>query len=900
MIRGIQETLSRLAWVFRRRKLDKDFDDEFSSHIDLLTEQNEKRGLPHDEARRQAILQMGGLNATKDLHRDARGLPPLERFLDVLRVFGHDLIHAIRSLAKARAFTFVCVASLGIGMGTVIGFFILLRMFGPPAGFNPDGMVELLVTSKVGGPTEMWSYPDYADLREANTGLTITGWTVGDSNYRMPKGGAKRVPTMYVSANYFETVGVKLARGAGFDASVDEDSSERPVVIIDTDFWNDTLASDPEILGKTITLDRVPHVVVGIVPDGFHSHMNQDEVAWAHLWIPLRQHPRLQADNSLRFNRDIDWVHIHGRLSPGVSIERANAAVAGIMSGLSARYSAGNEFKSASVEPYLAVGARSRGNFSRIRTRFLGMAGLVLLVVCLNISGMMLVRSAMRERELSVRQAVGATRGQLIRYLFSEALVLATLAGSLASGLLVGVPALAIRLFSGEPIPPEFKPDAPIFAVCIGLCLVTSLLFGLMPALRFSRPSIVSALKDDVGGGGRQVGRVHRLAAAIQVGLAVPFLVSGGVLLDHVRTTATAELGFQPTGFLAAPLHLKGVADTDERATLLLRNAKENLARTHGITSVGLADALPLDFRSRVLSVSRLDEKTPVLVRPTRVDEGYLTTMGIKLIRGRGFTAQDGPGTELVAVLTESAAVRLFPNSDSLGERISFTLEDETTKVVKIVGVITSLVGSQMSIPRERAQMLLPLSQHPVSSVFVLARNIEGNGAMPGVAAALAPAFRDALRDLHPDYNASSIITGEKLIKDSKNDMIGQFALTSVAGGVALTLAALGIYGVIGFMVAMRKREIAVRLALGATRERVLGTILTDVVKLVAPGVALGVVGASVWVRNSYLSFYSLGGVEPLVYTVGAAIAICVAVLAGLGTARRAARVEPVVAMRSE
>ena len=895
MIRDIQEALSRLASVFRRRTLDQDFEEEFASHIDLLTEQNEGRGLPHDEARRQAILQIGGLNATKDLHREARGLPWFERFLDVLKVFGHDLIHAVRSLAKARSFTFVCVASLGIGMGTVIGFLILLRMFGPPAGFKPDGLVELLVTPQGrlrseagGGPSEFWSYPDYSDVRNADTGLTITGWTVDDSVFRTPKGGAQRVPTMYVSANYFSTMGVSLKRGAGFDAGVDEDSAARPVVIIDEDFWNNTLGSDPDILGKAITLNRIPHVVVGIIPDGFHGHMNNDEAPWANLWIPLRQHPRLQADNSLRFNRAIDWVRIHGRLSPGISIESANAAVAGIMSGL------------ASVEPYLAVGARSRGNFSRIRTRFFGMAGLVLLIVCLNISGMMLVRTAMRERELSVRQAIGATQGQLIRYLFSEALVLATLAGSLASGLLVGVPALAMRLLSREPIPPEFKPDAPMFAICVGLCLVTSLLFGLMPALRFSRPSLVAALKDDVGGGGRQVGRVHRLAAAIQVGLAVPFLVAGGVLLDHVRETATAELGFQPHGFLAAPLHLKGVADSDERAMLLLRNAKENLAGTKGITSVGLADALPLDFQSRVWPVSRLDgetdEKTPVLVRPTRVDEGYLTTMGIRLVRGRGFTAQDGPWTELVAVLTGPAAARLFPNSDPLGERITFTLEDKTTKVVKIVGVITDVVGSQMSIPRERAQMLIPISQHPTSSVFVLARMADGSGPLTE----LTPAFREAFRDLNPDYNLSSIITGEKLIKDSRDDMFGQFGLTVLAGGVALTLAALGVYGVIGFMVAMRQREIAVRLALGASRERVLGTILTDVVKLVAPGVVLGLIVASYMVRNSFLSWYSLGGVEFLSYAVAAAIAVGVAVLAGLGTARRAARVEPVVAMRAE
>jgi predicted permease len=901
VIRRLQETLSRLGSVFRRSSLDKDFEDEFAAHIDLLTEQNESRGLPHDEARRQAILQLGGLNTTKDLQREARGLPWFDRSLDVLRIFAHDLVHAIRSLAKARAFTFVCVASLGIGMGTVIGILIFLRTFGPPAGFNPIGIVEVLVVpqgrlrEEVGPQSiETWSYPDYMDVRDANTGITVTGWTLGETVFRQPGGGAERATAMWVSANYFRTMGVTL-RGRGFDDTVDEDSAAQsavPSVVIGEDFWNDRLASDPGILGKTILLDRVPHVVVGISPDAFDTHMNTEAAPEADVWLPLRQHPRLRADKSLRLNREVDWVRMHGRLSPGVSVERANAAVARLMTGLAAHYPASNAFKAASVEPYLAMGARRRDNFRRLSSIFLGAAGVVLLVVCLNISGMMLVRSAMRERELSIRQAIGAARGQLIRYLLAEALVLATLAGSLASALLIGVPA-SLAWWVGEPIPGPFRPDLPMIAMCAGLCLITSLTFGLMPALRFSRPSLTTALKDDVGGGRRQVGRVHRLAAAVQVGLAVPFLVFSGVLLDHVRTAANAELGFKPNGLLAAPLHLAGVANTDEDAASLLRTAREKLAGTSGVTSAAVADALPLDFRSRVLQISRLDDKTPFGVRPTRVDEGYLRTMGIRIIRGRGFTAEDRAGANPVAIITEPVALQLFPNKNALGEQITFTLEDKTTRVVTIVGVAGDFVGSQMSNPR--SQMLLPLAQHPVSSVFLVARTANGNGL-----AALAPAFREALRELNPQFDPTAIVTGEKLVKESNEDILGQSALNLVGGGVALTLAALGVYGVIGFAVAMRTREFAVRIALGASHRQVLGTIMSDIVKLVTPGVVFGLLIAAAVVRNSYLSWYSLGGVEPLVYAVSAVVAIAVAVLAGLGTARRAAAVEPIVAMRSE
>jgi predicted permease len=897
MIRDIQETFSRLVSVFRRRTLDQDFEAEFAAHIDLLTEQNERRGLPRDEARRQAILKMGGLNATRDLHREARGLPFAERCLNALRNLGDDLVHAVRSLAKARSFSLVCVASLGIGMGTVIGILIVVRMLGTPPGMiNTEGLVELLVRPQGqlrvlrGDADEEWSYPNFTDLRDADTGMTISAWTIAQSVARLPGGGTRPVSIMYVSANYFDTLGIAVARGAGFDASVEGNAAGQPVVIVRYDFWKIRLASDPDILGKTITLNRVPHVVVGITPEWFQGHL---EEGTALLWVPLGQHPRLRADESLRFNRSLDWIRIHGRLLPGVRIERANAAVSAVMSGLAERYPASNQFKAASVEPYHFQGAANRNEFRVLEAMFLGAAGLVLLVVCLNISGMVLVRSAMRERELSIRQAIGAARGHLIRYLLCEAIVLATVGGSLAFALLFGIPAVAAWYGWIPFLPPPLIPDASMFAICVGLCLVTSLMFGLLPAIRFSRPSLISALKDEAGGGGRQVGRVHRLAAAVQVGIAVPFLVIGGVLLDHVRTMATAELGFEPKGLLAAPVDLANVADTDERAASLLRAARENLAQTGGIASVGLADGLPLDFRPRGIRVSRGDEMNSGFVRPTRVDDGYLKTMGIRLVRGRGFTAEDRAGAELVAVIAEPIAVRLFPNSDALGQRITLSFQDRSTKVVTIVGVISDLVGAQMSTPR--GELLLPLAQHPASNVYLVARSADVSGSM-----ALASAFRNALNDLDRDFDAASIMTGEQLVRRSIEDMLLQSAFASVGGGAALTLAALGVYGVIGFLVAMRTREIAVRIALGASNQRVLRKILTDVVKLVVPGVALGLIVAIFVVRNSYLSWYSLGAVEPLVYTVGVSIAIGIAILAGLPSARRAASVDPAVAMRSE
>jgi predicted permease len=816
------------------------------------------------------------------------------------------VIHAARSLAKARSFTFVCVVSLGIGMGTVIGILIAMRLFfGPPALINTENLTELLMRpqgeliAQRGVADEEWSYPDFQDLRQADTGMTITAWTVGQSEALLPAGGTRQVPVMYVSENYFNTLGVTLAQGAGFPAGVDDDAAAQPSVIVRRDFWRIRLGSDPNILGKTIRLNRVPHVVVGVAPEWFVGHLK--EGGGATLWVPLRQHPRLREDETLLFNRKVDWVRVHGRLSPGESLERANAAVGSLMSGLAEQYPDTNKFESASVENYHPMGAAERFEFVALQGVALGLAGMVLLIVCLNVSGMMLVRDATRQRELSIRQAVGAGRGQLIRYLLCEAAVLAALAGCLALIVILGGLQAATVWFLGS-VPPEIRVDPALLGAFVGICVITTLMFGLLPAVRFSRADLVSTLKDEAGGGGRRAGRAHRLAAALQLGIAVPFLVMGGVLLDNVRTTASAELGFEPGGLIAAPIDLDTTGVTRERSALL-QAARDILAQAAGVSSVGIADGLPLDFRGRGLRVTRENDSNTAFLRPTRVDEGYLGTMGITLQRGRAFTAQDGAESEPVTVIAESVATRLFPGDDALGKRLVVTLEDRSTRVVRVVGVIADLVGAQMSTPR--GELLLPLAQHPVPRVFLMARGPGRNEAM-----ALAPAFRNALRDLDPDFNAAfasrhtdfstALITGETLVRNSMNDMLGQSRQAGIAGAVALLLAALGVYGVVGFMVAGRTREIAVRIALGASRGRVLRTLLLDTAKLVAPGVAIGLIIAIFVVRNSFVSWYALGGVEPLVYAVAVAIAVGVALGVSLPSARRAASVSPILAMRSE
>src|SRR5262245_752661 len=836
------------------------------------------------------------------------------KFLDMLSNIWNDLIHAGHSLAKARAFTFVCVVSLGIGMAPVIAIPYLSRILTiTPPGVKTGGLVEIL-TTRVGprAATDTWSYPDYVDLRDANTGTALVGWTYGQSEVQKDS-----VRAMFVSTNYFQTIGVTLFRGPGFSAadrkrdSAQPQVNAEPTVILGYRYWQNHFASEPDIIGKTVTLDDVPHVVTGVAPDQFNGHVTGNgEVA---VFLPLERHPRFRTAGT---DRSKEWVLIHGRLMPGVSVAQASAAVSTVTSSLAKQYPSTNENKSGIAAPYDAYGNLVKSRIAVIQAVGLTLTGMVLLVVCLNISGMVQVRSAMRERELSIRQAIGATRRQLIQYMLSEAIIMAGLGAILASLVLFNLPSLRSQL-TAEPLPPQvteaLRLNLPTVGFCVGLCFLTSLVFGLLPALRFSRPMILSALKDDAGVGGRRVGGVQRVTAALRVAIAVPFIVLSGIALDRVRSTATADLGFASDLFYASPLKVD--ADKIANADFRIRSVRDDLAKANGVAAATLADALPLasseDFRGDNVRTALPQEPNAApkffQVRVARVDIDYLSTMGIALLRGRGFSADDRAGTEPVTIISKTFAEQLFPNADSaqaIGKRLMFGNDGKTQQTLTIVGVSGDFPTAGMSTRRE--QLLLPLAQQPSQELFLIARSMPGEPPQK-MTATLENAARDfdpqnrgfgTAEDGTPAY--PKVVTGVWLRKRSMDDFLTGAAVAGIAGSVILTLSALGIYGVVGLMVATRTRELAVRVALGASRRRVLGMVLFDVVKLVLPGVVVGVILTAAFIRvNGDNMGIPLSNVEPLAYVVGAAVAVLVAVLASLVPARRAASVQPMVAMRS-
>jgi putative ABC transport system permease protein len=825
----------------------------------------------------------------------------------------HDLVHAARTLIKVRAFTAVCITSLGLGMGVVIAIMLMTRMLiGTPAGVDDDGLVEIVIRpsgalrAQAGTAIiDAWSYPDYLDVREAATGMVITGWSRGEAVVRLPnQSAASQASAMYVSSNYFSTVGVALARGRGF-AAVDDASAAQPEAVIGHTVWQVRFNSDPGIIGRAVTINQIEYVIVGVTPDGFRGHIAGLDDSYYGLWLPLSRHPRLTGEENVRLKRDAELVRIVARLSEDTTVTQADAIVQSATSALAARHPSTNQDKIGGVEPYFPPGAKIRSQISVARMVLFGLGGMVLLVVGLNISGMMLVRSAMRERELAIRMAMGASRWRVMRYHLSEAFVMALFGGSVASALLFGAPIVVAWAF--DFYGPEldlFKPDGWLVLQCIALCFATSLVLGWLPALRFSRPAILSALKNDATGSGRRVGRLQRLTAALQAGIAVPFLVIGLIRVDQARVTAMADAGFKPHGLYAARINLPAIGKTEEDQQRFVRTVHDSLAQAPRIYSVTVGDGVPLDFQYRDTRVAREGESTFFPAHTTRMATGYLETVGIRLLAGRTIDANDRAGAERVVLLSEPLARQLFPAGNPLGERVSFALAGNVRETYTVVGVTADLVSTQMSNPRP--QLFVSLAQHPATTVLAIARGESGD---PSV----RRAFENALgmgagqsvrhgsdQPSGGDVMLRDLITGEELLDNSYSDILTQGAVSGVAAGVALVLATLGVYGVIAFMVATRTREIGVRVALGASRTRVLRDVLVDALKLVVPGIGVGLAAATFVVRVLDPSWYALGAVEPLIYALAAATAFVVAVLAGIPSARRAAAVEPMAAIRAE
>jgi predicted permease len=822
--------------------------------------------------------------------RSEAGRPERTRLEGLFFGIWKDVKEATRSLARAWAFALVCLASLAIGLGINLAIVTLLWIsLSPPPGVEVDGALDVVVTTRGLNLDEPWSFPDFEDVKRADTGMEVTGWVVGLRSLRTEDGADdERVSAMYVSANYFQTLGMGIAPGRAFVPEEDDVVGEPPVVV-SFDMWENRLGADPQVVGRSLILNRTVHRVIGVTPRGFSGHAAGQDVD---AWIPLWEHPRLNPGSDFRYDRSASWLQVLGRLEEGVESVQVNGALGAVMGGLAEAHPETNEIRGAQAIQYTKQG-RGDEDWWIIKKIFLAMEVMALLIVSLNVAGMVLVRSATRERELALRMALGSSRLRLVRYLMTESALLAIIGGLLS--LTVGWGSLRLLAWRiGQPFPGGLT--LTLAAQSLAWSLVMMILIGLSPALKFSRPEILRALKDDGGVGGRRSSRIHRIATSLQAGVALPLLVITGMVLQSSQLLDEGDYGFQPHGLIVSTLDLAGEGYADEEVAPFMRRLRESVAALPGVESVSVADAVPLDYGRRDHRVSRAGEfeAARIPIQGTRATEGYFETIGTPILSGRGFQSGDVAGSEAVAVITESLAERLWPNQGALGQRASFSFDRRNYTDLTVVGIIGDVVGS--SHESASANIFVSQWQNPTQRTNLVVRASSED-------AALLSAVRGAILELDDDLTQPQVVTSQTLMDGQKG---GIHDLSLFFGGISalmLFLAAIGVYGVVDFAVTNRTREIGVRMAVGASRSRVLILVLMDGVKLAIPGIAGGSLLAVVISQIILASMYDYFGRTAVVWTVlglSVGAALGVVLLASSIPARRATGVHPIEALKGD
>jgi predicted permease len=808
-----------------------------------------------------------------------------------------DLRHALRQIRRAPLFAVVAGASLAIGVGVNAGLFsavdaLLLRPV--PGVGHPEQVVEV-GRSNQGHGFDTFAYPDFLDLR-AQVGAFASAAAYALDIFAYSDGGeGTRVPGIEVTPEYFGVMGVVPARGRFFTAAEDEPGSRPTVAVVSYDFWQDRLGGDPDVLGRTIRINRIAFQVVGVTPADFHGHMTGFR---PDVYVPLRARPMLANRSDADFgNRRASWHLMVARLGPGATVAEADAQVKAVYARLAKAYPESDHDRSGSVVPLGLVPGGGRGPVKAFLAVLMSLAALILLVTCANVAGMFVARSSHREKEIAVRLALGAGRGRLVRQLLVEALVVFALGG--VTGTVVGVWVMQSLPINRLPLPiPVFidlSPDPKVLAFALAITLGTGLVFGLLPALQATRLDLMGSLRDDGSNQGGRAGLLRRFFVGGQVGLSLVLLASAGFFLRALQRAGDTQTGFDPHGAYVTGIDLDMEGYSQEEGAALQARLLERLGALPGVERVALAADLPLDLSNMGTGVVPEGWTPPTSQEymGTEFDDvtsGYFGTLGIPVLQGRGFTPQDDAGSEPVMVVSRAFADRVWPGASAVGKRVKVYGKDEPWRTV--VGVVEDVKNTFIT-DTPKPMMYLPIPQNPQQRTNIVVR------ARGGIAA-VAPALRRAILGVDPSLSMNPVISLEQ---SSGLGILPQrvaAALTTVLGALALLLSALGVYGVVAYALSRRVRELGVRMALGAGSARVARLVLRQGLGLALPGILVGVpaVVALGFVLRSFL--LGLSPMDPVALIAVPAVLVVAVVVACAAPARRAASVSPMEALRSE
>ena len=817
--------------------------------------------------------------------------------LDLLR---QDVRYAIRALGRNPLFALVSVLSIAIGVGATTGIVTLANAFllRPPPGVGHPERVITVGSTREGRGFDNFSYPNFVDYRASArsvAGLAAIRFDPQAASLAGPSGG-EPVQMAAASGNVFEVLEARPALGRFFTLDEDRAPGASPVVVLSHRFWTRRFEADSSIVGKAIVLNGSPFTVVGVAAERF-----QGPFALApDIWVPLTASSLLGTQPELFESRASVWLIAIGRLAPNVGIGQAQAELSAIAARLAQQYPSENEGRGLAVMPASLFPGELRPMIAAFLGLLLAVAGLVLAIASTNVAGMLLARASARRREIAVRLALGASRGQLVMQLVVESLLVFAAAGAagllLARWLVSGLMALVPRL--PVPLAVDVQLDWRVLAFALLVSLVTGLLAGVVPALQSTRPDLVPALKSDTGGTStRQRLRLRSGLLVAQIAFSMLLLVVGGLFARTLARARSMDPGFDPRGVYIASFDLE-LANLDSASGgRVAATIVERARAIPGVRSAALSTMLPLGGGGLGLGRIEVAGREPPAGQEGEggwredwnvVTPGYFPTMGIPLIRGRDFAESDRAGAGDVAILNEAFANALFPGQDAVGRTLT-----NDGRVVTVIGVARNAKYRSLGEP-QRNFIYVPLAQRYMGRTNLLVKTA------PGAASTVAAPIRRLVQDVDARL---PILRQQTMEEQTATSLFPQRVALYVSGGlgtVALLLALLGIYGVTAFSVSQRTREIGVRVALGAQRSHVLGLVLRQGVVLAAVGVLVGSLAAFGVTRLIANLLYGVPATDVIAFG-GAAVALgLAAVAASWVPARKAAGVDPIIALRSQ
>ncbi len=894
-LRQIRAWFLRCAGLFRKERRDRELAEEIEVNLQLHIEDNLRRGMTPAEARRQALLKFGGVESAKESYRDRRGIPFLEHLLQ-------DVRYALRTFRRNPIFTLAVVATLALGIGVNVTMFsvvdaLLFRV--PEHARAPEQIVDVsLQTSDIGDASIFGCYPGYMKLAGNSRLLDVAAQ--GYSTIDLGRGAeAREIQARMVSHNFFDLMGVQMLRGRAFSGEEDNPTAGAQVVILSYALWQQQFGGDQHILYREVWIGDHQYAVIGVAPQGF----NGPGFSIVDAWLPIADEPLIWGDRGILTNDAARWLDTIGRPRPGVSLKQAEAEATSVYV-----HSGGGPGGTVLLTPHFASRLEALSENARISLWISGVAFVVLLIGCANVTNLFLVRATQRRQEMAVRLQLGASRGRLMRQLLVESLLLSVIGGAAALIIAFWAQTLAQTFLFPKGFYPGSFFNWRLMVIGICLAVLTGLASGFAPAWRLSRPAVMEALKS--GGHGRLlVGSGLRSSLLVtQVALTLALTVGAGLFIASLRNADSYDRGFEPGRVLVATMELDREGYKPADALSIYNHLSERARSLPQVESTAIATTIPMlgGMYTSVSIPSRTSRMDSVMVAKSGVTPDYFKTIGVRIIQGRGFSVADRAGTEKVVIVNEALAHDFWPGENPVGKCLLFA--GDKNVCTNVVGVVSDLIVSlaaghtfsrNIGGPSyNTGDAYVPMDQYlseeyALSPSGILIRT-RGN---PSVA---ARNVFEAMASVAPGSRFVNVRPFSELFSHQTRTWALGASMFGFFSSLALLLSAVGIYGVLAFLVRQRTNEIGIRMALGAMPQNILQLIVWQGMKFVLLGLAIGIAAALGLSRLMASMLFEVKPTDAASYAVACGVLVFVALIACLLPAWRAARVDPSTSLRYE